>query len=63
VTDHACERCGDDVAAKNAAGHYRDHCVECLQAIAEARTPHREACDDPDCVVCASWRAEQRGDL
>jgi len=28
-----CERCGDEVQTKNSAGHYRDHCEECIQEL------------------------------
>jgi hypothetical protein len=34
-----CERCGDAVEWKNAAGHYRDVCEACAQAVADARDP------------------------
>jgi len=49
-----CERCGEPVEVKNAAGWYRDHCWSCIEDIADAETPHRETCSDPDCRVCAA---------
>jgi len=49
-----CERCGEDVGAKNAAGHYRDKCAGCIQEIADAIPSHREQCDDPDCLICST---------
>lgn len=49
-----CERCGSDVQAKNSAGHFRDKCKSCVQTVADEETPHREECDDPDCLVCNS---------
>jgi len=29
-----CERCGDEVNNKNAAGHYRDKCMSCIKDVA-----------------------------
>jgi len=29
-----CERCGDEVDNKNAAGHYRDKCMSCIKDVA-----------------------------
>lgn len=43
-----CENCGDDVTHKNAAGHYRDTCADCLDEIAAERD--RPA--DHDCAEC-----------
>jgi len=53
-----CESCGATVEAKNAAGHYRDKCPECIQAVADERTPHVEVCEDPECGVCLSYQEE-----
>jgi hypothetical protein len=44
MPDHACDRCGDEVQWKNAAGHYRDVCEDCCQAVSDEREPKgREA--------------------
>ena len=42
MTDHECADCGDEVDNKNAAGHYRDRCMACIQAIADEREPNPE---------------------
>ena len=49
-----CDRCGDPVENKNSAGHFRDHCWECIEAIADEETSHRETCEDPSCVICST---------
>jgi hypothetical protein len=47
MTDHSCDRCGDEVKWKNSAGHYRDHCEDCAEEIAEERTTLRDMDDPP----------------
>ena len=32
-----CETCGDDVDTKNSAGHWRDKCWSCIEAVAAER--------------------------
>jgi hypothetical protein len=54
----ACTNCGADVENKNNAGHFYEQCGACIRAVAESRTPHYEACDDPECLVCQSYREE-----
>lgn len=49
-----CDECGDDVDAKNAAGHYRDKCLDCIETIAADIPSHRDQCDDPDCLICST---------
>jgi predicted RNA-binding Zn-ribbon protein involved in translation (DUF1610 family) len=43
-----CDTCDGTVTAKNAAGHFRDTCPDCCQAVADARTP-ASAHDCADC--------------
>jgi len=31
-----CERCGGEVDNKNAAGHYRDKCWDCIEEVAHS---------------------------
>lgn len=49
-----CERCGGPVEWKNAAGHFRDVCEDCANAVAQERIGkrHKDRCDDPDCATC-----------
>jgi len=48
-----CDRCGDPVENKNNVGHFRDHCWECIEAIAaEEEASHPDRCDDLDCMLC-----------
>jgi len=56
-----CADCGGVVENKNAAGHYRDKCRECIRAVADAIPSHVETCDRPECVVCQDYREEARG--
>ncbi|ACM56349.1 hypothetical protein [Halorubrum lacusprofundi] len=49
-----CEECGDPVEAKNASGHFRDKCMDCIQDVADEVPSHRETCDDPDCLICST---------
>lgn len=49
-----CGRCEGDVSAKNAAGHYRDKCMSCIEEIAAEIPSHREQCEDDDCLVCTA---------
>ena len=49
-----CEECGDPVEAKNASGHFRDKCMDCIQDVADEVPSHRETCDDPDCLFCST---------
>lgn len=56
-----CAKCGDEVKNKNSAGYYREKCCECMRAVADARTPHHEQCNDADCIICRSYWKEQNG--
>ena len=48
-----CDRCGDPVENKDNRGWYRDHCWECIEAIAdEEEASHPDECGDPDCILC-----------
>ena len=49
-----CEECGDPVEAKNASGHFRDKCMDCIRGVADEVPSHRETCDDPDCLICST---------
>jgi len=49
-----CEEFGDPVEAKNASGHFRDKCMDCIQDVADEVPSHRETCDDPDCLICST---------
>lgn len=45
-----CDTCGDDLtdADKNAAGHYRDDCMDCIQdkaTLGDESNPFRELAD------------------
>jgi len=53
-----CESCGGTVEEKNAAGHWRDNCQECIREVARGSKPHHELCEDDGCIVCASYREE-----
>lgn len=57
-----CDECGAELgdADKNAAGHFRDRCMDCLEAAAENRPRHVDTCEESDCSVCASYREEGR---
>jgi len=48
-----CEGCGTAVDNKNAAGHYRDRCLNCL-AEAACTERHIDTCDREGCPVCYS---------
>lgn len=37
----ACDRCGSAVDNKNAAGHYRDKCWDCIIEVAGVDDPKR----------------------
>jgi len=54
-----CAQCGVALgeADKNAVGHYRDRCLDCISAAARD-VRHVDQCDATDCVVCADYRAE-----
>ena len=54
-----CAQCGVALgeADKNAVGHYRDRCLNCISAAARA-VRHVDQCDAADCVVCADYHAE-----
>jgi len=56
-----CESCGGEVNEKNAAGHWRDNCQECIREVADGSKPHHELCEDDGCIVCASYREEADG--
>jgi len=48
-----CDRCGGLVENKDNRGWYRDHCRECIEAIAaEEEASHPDECGDPDCILC-----------
>ena len=49
-----CDRCGDPVENKDNRGWYRDHCWDCIEAIADEEISHRETCDDADCLICST---------
>jgi hypothetical protein len=49
--------CGTEITDKNAAGHYRDKCRECIRAVARDGNKHAHVCDG--CGVCRSWRRER----
>lgn len=55
----ACAECG--AACIKTKGRYREKCPDCNQAVADARTPHVESCEEPACPVCLSYQAEQEG--
>lgn len=42
---HECDECGADVENKNAAGHYRSKCWQCICEAADSDAPTRW--DDP----------------
>jgi hypothetical protein len=48
--------CGNEITAKNAAGHYREQCPACI-ADANDGNKHVHVCDG--CAVCDSWRRER----
>jgi len=52
VSAHTCTRCGDPVENTDNRGWYRDHCWDCIEAIANEEPSHREQCDDPECLIC-----------
>ena len=54
----ACSECGRPCRRKGDSNRYRELCLACNQEVADARTPHVESCDDPECVVCLSYREE-----
>jgi hypothetical protein len=47
-----CE-CGCEIKRKNAAGHYRDSCWQCIKQAAD-RERHVDVCQRNDCAVCAT---------
>jgi len=47
-----CEHCGEGVGWKNAAGHYRDVCEDCVDEVADERRRHTEYCEADECSVC-----------
>lgn len=49
-----CEGCDGDVEAKNASGHFRDKCMDCIEDVADEIPSHRETCDDADCLICST---------
>jgi len=51
-----CEDCGATVENKNAAGHYRDRCTDCLAKAARTKR-HVTTCEREDCPVCYSHPA------
>ena len=46
-----CTDCGAAVTNKNAAGHYRDRCADCLAEAARTER-HVRTCEREDCPVC-----------
>jgi hypothetical protein len=52
-----CHECGAEVKHKNAAGHYREKCADCIRTAAE-RKRHVESCENPNCVVCEIYDRE-----
>ena len=55
-----CDDCGEPLtnADKNAAGHYRDRCVSCIEAAAASIGSHVDDCDREECPVCLDYREE-----
>jgi len=54
-----CAQCGVALgeADKNAVGHYRDRCLNCISAAARD-VRHVDQCDAPDCAVCEAYWQE-----
>jgi len=50
--------CGQEIEAKNSAGHYRDQCAACIRTVADNDTSHVETCDQKECPVCEDHREE-----
>ena len=48
-----CTDCGAAVNNKNAAGHYRDRCLDCLAEAARTER-HVTTCERDGCPVCYS---------
>ena len=48
-----CTDCGAAVDSKNAAGHYRDRCTDCLDEAARTAR-HVTTCEREGCPVCYS---------
>jgi len=51
--------CGEEITAKNAAGHYREQCQQCIRQVARDANKHVHVCEKSDCGVCRSWREER----
>jgi len=43
--------CGQEIEAKNSAGHYRDQCAACIRTVADT-------CEQKECPVCEDHREE-----
>jgi len=52
-----CDRCGDDHDNKAPGGTYRDICKDC-QREGAVHTRHVDQCDDPECMVCRDYHAD-----
>jgi len=50
-----CDTCDGMVTSKNTVGHFRDRCLDCIEAEAVS-TRHVDQCDDESCSVCQSYR-------